>query len=110
MEGWTPVPATRRMRFGAAASSPPVCPCGSRLRCQAVVRTTQVRAQAKSAGRAQANRALGRAGTSEAWFRLIVPWDESIRNPARLIAGPRPISSTVGALAPLPQPASQGPS
>lgn len=60
--------------------------------------------------RHSAGRALGRREHLRRGFASSAPGMKDIRNPARLIAGPGPISTPRGALAPLPQPTSQGPS
>lgn len=90
------------VRRGGICPPPPFCaPAAIRLRCQGWER----RAQAKSAGRA-----LGRREHLRRGFASSAPGMKDIRNPGCLIAGLEPISTAVGALAPLPQPASQGPS
>lgn len=60
--------------------------------------------------RHSAGRALGRREHLRRGFASSAPGMKDIRNPARLIAGRGPISTPRGALAPLPQPTSQGPS
>lgn len=62
MEGWTPVPATRRMRFGAAASPPPVVP----LRLTAAVPSRGANCAGKRERR-QKSAAQASAGKESAW-------------------------------------------
>lgn len=102
-EGWAPYrPGAER--GSARRHLPLLCPCGSRLRCQAEVRTAQAER------RQSTGRALGRREHLRRGFASSAPGMKDIRNPARLIAGRWPITSARSALAPLPQPASQGPS
>lgn len=100
------VPGMRRMRFGAAASPPP-----EPLRLTAAVPSRGANCAGQGQERRQgAGRALGRREHLRRGFASSTPGMKAIRNPARLIDGRGPISTAVGALAPLPQPASQGPS
>lgn len=72
--GVGPVPAMRRVRFGAAAPPPPGPPVPLRLHGCGAKAGSELRRQER-------RQSAWSAGTSEAWFRLIGPWDEGHPKP-----------------------------